>query len=199
MLRREQAFKKDMLKKAEQKTTEDLANAEEVEPSIPDTEQTATSGNTKDKHETARNVQQESEIKQGERVQDIPSAFTSDQVYKFIQADRLNEQISELNKDNNELKVQAHKRKISVTVIVILLIMSLLMNGIMLHRYITDKLHGVDYAEMNINGIKYEVPVANVEVADGQKKIMIYGFTVTNENGKLKNVAVPLGEFVIGN
>ena len=69
----------------------------------------------------------------------------------------------------------------------------------MLHRYITDKLHGVDYAEMNINGIKYEVPVANVEVAEGQKKIMIYGFNVTNENGKLKNVAAPLGEFVIGN
>lgn len=198
MLRREQAFKKDMLKKAEQKTPEVTANAEDVALSTPDTKQTAISKDIEDGHGPARNVHQESKMSEEITVQNIPSAFTSDQVYKFIQADRLNEQIAELNKDNNELKVQAHKRKISVTVIAILLIMSLLVNGIMLHRYITDKLHGVDYAEMNINGIKYEVPIANVEVADGQKKIMIYGFTVTNENGKLKNVAVPLGEFVIG-
>lgn len=198
MLRREQAFKKDMLKKAEQKKPEVTANAEDVEPPTPDKEQTAISEDVEDGHDIARNVQQESKRPEEGTVHNIPPAFTSDQVYKFIQADRLNEQIAELNKDNNELKVQAHKRRISVTVIAILLIMSLLVNGIMLHRYITDKLHGVDYAEMNINGIKYEVPVANVEVAEGQKKIMIYGFTVTNENGQLQNVAVPLGEFVIG-
>ena len=87
--------------------------------------------------------------------------------------------------------------RISKIVIAIALILSLTVNGIFLHRLFNDILHGVDYAEMSINGIKYEVPVANVEVAEGQKKIMIYGFTVTNENGQLKNVAVPLGEFVV--
>ncbi len=129
----------------------------------------------------------------------VPTAFTSDQVYKFIQADRLNEQINELNIDNNELKVQIHKGKISRRIITFILLLSLAVNGFVIYRYLQTYSQGVNYAEMNINGIKYQVPVANVEVAEGQKKIMIYGFTVTNENGTVKNVAIPLGEFDLDN
>ena len=182
MIRREQALKSDLQKKA--KENSEIQNEAIIQ------------------QEPVKDVkEEESEVKYDEPApepqNDVSAAFSGEQVYKFIQADRLNEQITDLNKDNNELKVIIHKNRITRRIIVFVLLLSMAVNGFLGYRYITGKLHGVNYAEMNISGIKYEVPVANVEVAEGQKKILIYGFTVTNENGQIRNVAVPLGEFVI--
>lgn len=48
---------------------------------------------------------------------------------------------------------------------------------------------------ITVNGQPYNVPVADVVVSEGEKKILVYGFTVTNNNGQIEHTAIPLGEF----
>jgi hypothetical protein len=80
---------------------------------------------------------------------------------------------------------------------VLILLLSLAVNGLFAWKHIDASKKGVSYTEKVINGTTYQVLIYNVEVKEGQKKIFIYGFTVVNEDGKLTNVAVLFGEFDI--
>lgn len=53
----------------------------------------------------------------------------------------------------------------------------------------------VDKTYIKINGVTYEVPLANVTVEEGREKILIYGFSVTNKDGEISYDALPLGEY----
>ena len=51
--------------------------------------------------------------------------------------------------------------------------------------------------QISINGTTYDVPLADINVEDGESKILIYGFTTSKKDGQVTQSAVPLGEFKV--
>ncbi len=54
-----------------------------------------------------------------------------------------------------------------------------------------------EMAELDINGETYTVPLADLTLAEGEKKIVIYGLTVYKQDGEVHHEAMPLGEYVL--
>ena len=52
-------------------------------------------------------------------------------------------------------------------------------------------------AELDINGETYTVPLADLTLAEGEGKIMIYGITTYIQDGEVHHSAMPLGEYVL--
>jgi len=52
-------------------------------------------------------------------------------------------------------------------------------------------------AELDINGETYTVPLADLTLAEGEGKIVIYGITTYIQDGEVHHSAMPLGEYVL--
>lgn len=75
----------------------------------------------------------------------------------------------------------------------VLLIASMIGNAwLFLNR---NQSSNLSYGQLSINGEVYEIPLANVDVKDGESRIIIYGISSTNTDGKISNSVLPLGEF----
>ena len=48
-----------------------------------------------------------------------------------------------------------------------------------------------------INEEEYTIPLKDIELEEGETKIIIYGITTKAENGQIQNTAMPLGEYRI--
>lgn len=106
----------------------------------------------------------------------------------------LTDKIVDLTRTVTDLESDSKKARLKSIIAIVLLVFSLMANIYFFYRYFEDP-HPNGYTQINVNGTSYKVPIADVVVKEGQKKIIIYGFTTTNENGEITNVAIPLGEF----
>ena len=52
-----------------------------------------------------------------------------------------------------------------------------------------------EQAQLDINGETYTVPLADLTLAEGESKIIIYGLTVYEQDGEVHHKAMPLGEY----
>ncbi|MBR0419571.1 MAG: hypothetical protein IJI66_10400 [Erysipelotrichaceae bacterium] len=112
--------------------------------------------------------------------------------------EELNQERLAIEKKEQRIKktaAQAKRRKIAVIVLSALLTLSLLANGFLLLTGMSLRTDGT--GQLNINGAVYEIPLARLNVENGETKIMLYGISTTNKEGKISNKAIPLGEFTV--
>ena len=102
--------------------------------------------------------------------------------------------------DTQELIAQspAKKRKLKIIPIILgVLLLGSLVGNYYQYKHREDAISNtpIEYSEVNINGTTYQIPTADIDVKNGESKMMIYGFMTTNKDGEISNQAIPLGEF----
>ena len=183
MLNREQRAKNKIKKKEEETKSKEL-KLSEIQNEIAKAEQ-----------EETTDAQVELPMEQPQQPQVAPVMLNTQELESKLSSrfDTLEQIIEQNDAEHQILARQLRFRKILSLVLGGLLLLSLA--GLARMYYLRNKPVDATYTLININGIDYQVPLANVEVEDGQKKILIYGFTSTMENGEVKHEAIPLGEF----
>ena len=99
--------------------------------------------------------------------------------------------IEEIESRNN---VRYHRVKITSIVLSVVTVLCLITSGYMFYR-MKQGIVPEGKTQISINGKTYDVPLADINVEDGESKILIYGFTTSKKDGQLSQSAVPLGEF----
>ena len=98
--------------------------------------------------------------------------------------------------DEMELKNNTRYRrfKIATIALAVVSVLSLAASGYMFYR-MKQGIVPEGMTQISINGTTYDVPLADINVEDGESKILLYGFTTSKKEGKIEQSAVPLGEF----
>ena len=99
--------------------------------------------------------------------------------------------IEKIESRNN---VRYHRVKITSIVLSVVTVLCLITSGYMFYR-MKQGIVPEGKTQISINGKTYDVPLADINVEDGESKILIYGFTTSKKDGQLSQSAVPLGEF----
>ena len=99
--------------------------------------------------------------------------------------------IGEIENRNN---VRYRRFKIVSISLAAVAVLSLAATGYMFYR-MKQGIVPEGMTQISINGTTYDVPLADINVEDGESKILIYGFTTSKKDGQLSQSAVPLGEF----
>ena len=108
-------------------------------------------------------------------------------------------------------KLTGHKEKKSISLLHLILVLALLFSLIanalqwLVHSGYAQFSFGntntgektVQNAEIMINEEEYTIPLKDIELEEGETKIIIYGITTKAENGQIQNTAMPLGEYRI--
>ena len=99
--------------------------------------------------------------------------------------------IGEMELKNN---TRYRRFKIATIALAVVAVLSLAATGYMFYR-MKQGIVPEGMTQISINGTTYDVPLADINVEDGESKILIYGFTTSKKDGQLSQSAVPLGEF----
>ena len=108
-------------------------------------------------------------------------------------------------------KLAGHKEKKSISLLHLILVLALLFSLIanalqwLVHSGYAQFSFGktnagektIQSAEIKINEKEYTIPLKDIELEEGETKIIIYGITTKAENGQIQNTAMPLGEYRI--
>jgi hypothetical protein len=101
--------------------------------------------------------------------------------------------IGEIENRNN---VRYRRFKIANIALAAVTVLSLAATGYMFYR-MKQGIVPEGMTQISINGTTYDVPLADINVEDGESKILIYGFTTSKKDGQVTQSAVPLGEFKV--
>lgn len=101
--------------------------------------------------------------------------------------------IGEIENRNN---ARYRRFKIANIALAAVTVLSLAATGYMFYR-MKQGIVPEGMTQISINGTTYDVPLADINVEDGESKILIYGFTTSKKDGQVTQSAVPLGEFKV--
>ena len=121
----------------------------------------------------------------------------SEEVEEVIQD--FDKQETKTNKKKKKEKSVSEERKIIKKMKwVLILSMLLLLISVLANVFLFTKsanYYNQNVGQLNINGEVYEIPLAKVDLKDGETRIIVYGISSTNKSGKIENHTIPLGEF----
>lgn len=101
--------------------------------------------------------------------------------------------------DDEEYEEAPHRKSSVLSVIVkTFMVLSLLVIDAYVVMNVCNKLTATpekqQTVQLDIDGTTYEIKMNYADLADGQTKVTLYGLVTTNQDGKMKTTAVPMGE-----
>ena len=83
--------------------------------------------------------------------------------------------------------------KLFSLILAVLLALSLGVNWKLLQQIKTER--QIQYVEMKINDETFQVPLTEIDLEEGESKLMIYGITSSMQNGEIQNKVSIIGNF----